>query len=75
MIATRYTLPVIVLLLVALIPTVIHNYMGLTAKDNFSVSRIPLILDSFSSQPSNRLKVWGKETFDCYDWIERKYTD
>ncbi|MBL1265002.1 hypothetical protein [Candidatus Methylomicrobium oryzae] len=75
MIATRYSLPVIVLFTVALIPTVIHNYMGLTAKDNFSVNRIPVILDSFSSNPSKRLESWGKETFDCHDWIERIYTD
>lgn len=75
MIATRYTLPVIALFLVALIPTVIHNYLGLTAEDNFSVNSIPTTLDSFTSKPSNRLAIWGKETFDCYDWMERMYTD
>lgn len=75
MLTSRYTLPVIALLLVALIPTVIHNYLGLTAEDDFSVSKIPATLDTFDSNPSNRLSTWGKETFDCYDWTERMYTD
>ena len=75
MIAPRYSLPVIALLLVALIPTVIHNYLGLQAKDDAPVESIPTTLDNFVSKPSSRLAIWGKETFNCHDWMERMYTD
>ncbi|MDO8938525.1 MAG: hypothetical protein Q7U98_05155 [Methylicorpusculum sp.] len=75
MIAPRYSLPVIGLLLVALIPTVIHNYLGLQAKDDAPVESIPTTLDNFVSKPSSRLAIWGKETFNCHDWMERMYTD
>ncbi|MDO8845986.1 hypothetical protein [Methylicorpusculum sp.] len=75
MIAPRYSLPVIGLLLVALIPTVIHNYLGLQAKDDAPVENIPTTLDNFVSKPSSRLAIWGKETFNCHDWMERMYTD
>jgi hypothetical protein len=75
MIAPRYSLPVIALLLVALIPTVIHNYLGLQAKDDAPVESIPTTLNNFVSKPSSRLAIWGQETFNCHDWMERMYTD
>jgi hypothetical protein len=75
MIAPRYSIPVILLLLVALIPTVIHNYLGLQAKDDTPVENIPTTLDNFVSKPSSRLAIWGKETFNCHDWMERMYSD
>lgn len=75
MLATRYSIAVIGLLFIALIPTVIHNYLGLKADENFSVRNISEKLDEFTSKPSSRLPLWGEETFDCYDWIERIYTD
>lgn len=75
MIAPHYSIPVIALLLVALIPTVIHNYLGLQAKDDAPVESIPTTFDNFVSKPSTRLDTWGQETFNSHDWIERMYTD
>ncbi|NOS88053.1 MAG: hypothetical protein HOP34_05840 [Methylococcaceae bacterium] len=75
MTSTRYALPVAFVLLVALIPTVIHSYLDLTTVDGLSAKNINPVLGNFKSVPSNRLPIWGQETFGCYDWIERIYTN
>jgi hypothetical protein len=59
----------------ALIPTVIHNYLGLKTDDGLSVKNINTVLDNFNSISTNRHSEWGKETFGSEDWIERIYTD
>jgi len=73
MISTRYALPVIILLLLALVPTVIHSYLGATTDDGKSVHKISKHLGDFISMPSTRNKQWGKEIFESYDWFERNY--
>jgi hypothetical protein len=75
MIPTRTALAVALLLMLALIPTVIHSYLGLKTNDSLSVSGIHPVLANFSSEPSSRLPAWGQETFGCYEWFERIYTD
>jgi len=75
MISTRYLLPISILLLFALVPTVIHSYLGLTKNDGRTVSHINAVLNGINSIPSNRLPIWGQETFDSYDWLERFYRD
>jgi len=75
MISTRYALPVAFILFLALIPTVIHSYLGLTTNDGMSVKNIKPVLDNFTSIPTNRKPGWGEDTFGSEDWIERTYTD
>lgn len=75
MTSTRYAIPVILLLLLAIIPTAIHNYFNLTTTDALSVNKINPMLGEFTSAPSSRLPIWGQETFACTEWFERIYTD
>jgi hypothetical protein len=75
MISARYALPVALVLMLALIPTVIHSYLNLKTDDGLSVKNIKSALDNFNSTPTNRQPGWGEDTFGCEDWIERIYTD
>ena len=75
MICTRYALPVALVLILALIPTVIHSYLDLKADDGLSVTNIKSVLDNFKSTPTDRKPGWGEQTFGCEEWIERTYTD
>ena len=75
MTSTRYALPIAILLMLALIPTVIHGYLGMKTDDGLSVARINPVLDNFTSAPTHRQPGWGEDTFGCEDWIERIYTD
>jgi hypothetical protein len=75
MTSARYALPVALVLMLALIPTVIHSYLGLKTDDGLSVKNIKSELGNFNSAPTNRQPGWGEETFGSEDWIERAYTD
>ena len=75
MISARYALPVALVLMLALIPTVIHSYLGLKTDDGLSVKNIKAELGNFNSAPTNRQPGWGEETFGSEDWFERAYTD
>jgi hypothetical protein len=74
MISSRYALPVILLLILALLPTIIHSYLGSEYDDGKSVQSIPIALAGFTSQPYLRHKdPWVKSLFDSEDWMERIY--
>lgn len=73
MISPRYLIPVIILTILALIPTVIHSYIGATTKDGKSVNNIATTLGNFSSLPSKRNALWGKDMFNTENWFERDY--
>ena len=75
MISSRYVLPVAFILMLALVPTIIHSYLGLKEDDGLSVKNIKSELDNFNSIPTKRLPGWGEDTFGCEDWIERIYTN
>lgn len=75
MISSRFALPAIIVLIIALVPTVIHSYLGLTKHDDRLVASINTVLNNFSSSPSTRNPGWGEETFDSFDWTERIYRD
>jgi hypothetical protein len=75
MTSTRYALPVALVLMLALIPTVIHGYLDMKTDDGLSVTNINPLLDNFTSIPTNRQPGWGEDAFGCEDWIERTYTD
>ena len=74
MISSRYVMPVILLLTVALIPTAIHSYLGSKYDDGRSVQTIPTTLAGFSSEPYLRHNdSWAKSLYGSEDWIERIY--
>jgi len=75
MISARYALPVSLVLMLALIPTVIHSYLGLKTDDGLATQNIKARLDDFNSVSTNRQPGWGEVTFGSEDWIERTYTN
>jgi len=66
---------VITLLVIALIPTTIHSYIGASEYDGKSIHAIPDTFNDFRSTPSKRYAQWGQEIFDAEDWFERDYFD
>lgn len=74
MIASRYSIPVALLLVIALIPTVIHTYIGAEQKDNLSTANISAQFDGYRSKPSDRRPGFGNDVFDSFDWTEKNYT-
>jgi len=75
MMSKRQALSVIVIVLLALIPTIIHSYLDLKTVDKLSTSHISQVIDSYVSKPTQRKAGWGEDTFACYDWFERIYTN
>lgn len=75
MTSTRYALPVALVLMLALIPTVIHGYLSMKINDGLAAENIKPLLAGFTSIATNRQPGWGESTFGCEDWIERTYTD
>ncbi len=75
MMSTRHALPVLIIIIFALIPTIIHSYLDLKTDDNLSTNQISEVFGDYESKPTKRKPEWGKDTFACYDWIEREYTN
>ncbi|SJM95785.1 hypothetical protein [Crenothrix polyspora] len=75
MICSRYAVPVAVFLSLALIPTVIHNYLGLAVDNTATPHAIKADLGEFISVPTRRNIDWGMDMFGCVDWFERTYKD
>ncbi len=74
MISSRFGIIVSILLTVALVPTIIHNYIGAKVEDGLQTSSISTKLAGLSSTATSRRAMWVKDTFDSYDWMERRYT-
>jgi len=72
-ISARFAIVVSILLTIALIPTIVHEYIGAKVDDGLRVKTISTTLAGFSSNATNRRATWVKETFDSHDWMERRY--
>jgi hypothetical protein len=72
-ISTRFAPAVIVLVALALVPTVIHSYVGRLASDDFRTTAIPARLEDEIGTATNRRPQWGMVQFGAVDWIERSY--
>jgi len=73
-ISARYSLPVILLMALTLVPTVIHSYMQAREDDGRRTESISTTLAGMSSRPYTRHSPeWVKGMFDSEDWIERIY--
>lgn len=74
MTSSRFGIVVSILLTVALVPTIIHNYIGAKMEDGLQTSSISTKLAGLSSNATPRRATWVKDTYDSHDWIERRYT-
>ena len=75
MIATRYAATVAGLLALALVPTVVHTYLGLETDDGQRTAAIPLELAGAREVPLDRPSTWSKLQFVSTDAFERRYVD
>lgn len=73
MISRRYAVPVALLLVIALVPTLIHGYLGTRTDDGLSAARSVPELAGYRIGGSSKNPGWGKEIFDSGDWFERNY--
>ena len=74
MMSSRYAPAVCVALVLTLIPTIIHSYVGMVAADTLTTAAIPLSLDGYTGAPTDRAADWGRRRFESPDWFERQYT-
>lgn len=69
----RYGPLLCVLVALALVPTVLHRYVGAKAADGRLAAAIPLTLSGATATPSARDQGWGERRFLSRDWFEREY--
>ncbi len=62
-----------IILAIALVPTVIHSYLGAKTDDGRITSAIGATLAGLTSKPTERRGAWVKDIYDSEDWIERRY--
>lgn len=75
MIAPRFSLAVAVLLGLALVPTVIHEYVGLSVDDGRVATAVDTQLAGLTGTATGRKSSWTERKFESDDWVERWYTD
>ena len=73
MISARYAPAVLVLVVLALVPTLIHSYAGVVVSDGRRTTSVPTSLAGFTSRISDRNATWGQRRFESDDWMERVY--
>jgi hypothetical protein len=74
--SSRYATPVLVLLALALVPTVVNSYVGRKVVEAPALREaLPEVLDGSASQPTARKASSIKKEFDSEDWVERAYMD
>ena len=74
MVSSRYAPAVCAALVLALIPTIIHGYVGMVAADDLTTAAVPVVLDGYSGAPTKRPVDWGQRRFESHDWFERQYS-
>jgi len=75
MISSRFLMPVMLLIVLALVPTVIHYYAAATTDDGLTVNAINRSIEGFRVESTARRARWVEETFASNDWLENRYTD
>jgi hypothetical protein len=75
MIATRYLYAIAAMLAIAMVPTVIHSYVGLSVLDGKTTAAIDHTLDGRLGTDTNRSPEWVRDNFSAEDFIERRYGD
>jgi len=73
MMSSRYAAAACVALMLALIPTIIHSYIGVVVTDGLTTAAIPYELDGYQGRATARAANWGERRFESHDWFEREY--
>lgn len=72
--SARYATPTLIVLLVALIPTVVNSYVGRKVVEMPPISdALPLVLEGRTSTPTARKASSIRKEFASDDWVERTY--
>ena len=71
--SSRFAPAMLVAIAVALVPTVLHNYLGLKIDDGRQAATISPYLDGFAGYASDRDAGWGERWLASRDWFERRY--
>ena len=74
MIAPRFSAAAAVLLGLALVPTVIHDYIGLSIDDGRVTTAVDFQLAGLTGNATGRKSSWVTQKFASDDWMERWYT-
>ena len=70
--STRYSAPLVALLLVALVPTVVHSYLGLRQDDGRRAMMATRALRPPGSATKRGVE-WAREILGTDDWVEFNY--
>lgn len=73
MISTRFAPITVLLLVLALVPTVLHTYRGLSYDDGIRPAQVPRVIDGMTAQDEGRRENWGRRRFGTDEWIDRWY--
>jgi hypothetical protein len=72
--STRYAAAVVLLLTLVLVPTVVHNYLGVRRDDGRRAIQVADGLNGFPwTDRGTRGVQWAVRRFDSRDWAERAY--
>ena len=71
--SSRFLPAILVAIAIALVPTVLHSYLGVKVDDGRHTATISSYLDGFAGYPSDKDAGWGQRWLASHDWIERRY--
>ena len=74
MISPRFGVWACLVIAAALVPTVIHSYIGVVVRDDLRTANVPSTLAGYTSVPTASDAGWGRRRFDSDDWFDRLYT-
>jgi hypothetical protein len=73
MISARFAVPTLALLGIALVPTIIHVYLGRLEDDGRRAAAVGTVLAGMTSTPASHSRYWGRNSLGSHDWIARDY--
>lgn len=73
-VSTRYLVPLAVALAIATVPTVIHNYAGVTVDDGLHARGLNVRVQGAPGVQTARKPEWVKRRLASDDWQERRYS-
>lgn len=72
--SARYVTPTLVMMVLALVPTIVNSYVGRRVVETPSLAEaLPITLDGRPSSPTRRKATTIKREFASEDWVERAY--
>jgi hypothetical protein len=69
-VSPRFAVPALVAFLLALVPTVVHNYLGLSVDDGVRAAAVAPELPGMLRTPTNRSAAWARLPFSTDDFVE-----